>query len=75
MTDISVYTIDSGVPLPAERVLMVPLKHLEIGQSILFPLEKRRSVATMASVAAKTLNRKFTIRKQNAKEARVWRVE
>jgi hypothetical protein len=77
MTEIRVeFPIEDNVPIPVRRSWSsIPIEQLKVGQSIQFPLEKRASVQTVASRAAKETGRKFTVRKVNDSEARVWRTE
>jgi hypothetical protein len=74
MSKIPVYSIDTGVPVP-ETYGSFPLAQLKVGESILFPLEKRRSVATLASKLKKDEGKVYTIKKMDDNNARVWRVE
>lgn len=71
---IPVYTIDTGVPVK-DRNTSPPLMQLEVGQSVLFPLQKRMSVQTTASKIKKETGKKFVIRKMDDDNARVWRTE
>lgn len=72
-TKIPVYTIDTGV---APRTpALPPIMELEVGQSILFSLDKRNAVQVMASRVKKETGRKFKIQKQDEQSARIWRVE
>lgn len=73
MPDITVYQIDSGVPVPEGSRVPIPLSKLEIGESILFPLQKRASVQSQASAVGRRTGKVFTVRKQGEKTARVWR--
>lgn len=78
MPKVPIYQIDTGVPAPASGPVTrdrVPVHELEPGESILFPLELRRGVTALAQRLKKEEGRKFTIKKQDEKNARVWRVE
>lgn len=70
---IEVYKIDSDVPVPTSA--LPPIGMLEVGDSILFALSKRRSVATTASRLKREQGKKFKISKQDADTARIWRTE
>lgn len=72
-----VYKIDSNVPVPdiKDRAEPVPLSTLEPGESILFPLSRRRTVQTHASRLKTTAGKVFTIKKVDADSARIWRVQ
>jgi hypothetical protein len=69
---IDVYKVDSGIPVPAKGV---PLNQLEVGESFVVPIDKRRSVATVASRVKRETGKKFTIRKIDNDNVRVWRTE
>lgn len=73
MTQVNVYSIDSGVPLPNSEP--VPLDKLEIGDSILFPGDKRNNVQSMASRLKKKTDKEFRIRKMDDENCRVWRIK
>lgn len=78
MTKATVFTIDTGVPVPAKEPStreQVPVHQLDVGESILFPLELRRAVSSIASRLKESDGKKFTIRKEGAANARIWRVE
>lgn len=70
---IEVYKIESDVPLPT--TVLPPIGMLEVGDSILFALGKRRSVATIASRLKKDQGKRFKINKQDEDTARIWRTE
>lgn len=72
MKDISVYQIDSAVPMPDGKEKL-PLGQLEIGESFVIPIERRNSVASVATIYGKKTGKKFTTRKQDEKTVRVWR--
>lgn len=74
---IDVYHIDSGVPVPlsATRRTLPPLRDLELGESIVFPLAQRFKVQQKASKLKARTGKVFTIRKMDEQTARVWRVE
>ena len=75
--DIPVYKVDSGLPMPdpiAEWGKM-PLSGLEVGDSFLFPIEFRNYVQARASTIKKNKGKEFTVRKQDADSARVWRTK
>lgn len=73
MTRIPVYSIDSGVPVPEDRYTRIPLTKLGVGDSILFPVSKRTSVASLASRYKKDTGKEFTIKKMDDNNCRVWR--
>ena len=68
MSKVPVVTIDTGVPIP-EKV-SYPLKDLEVGESFVFPANKRSSVSARAS---RITGKEFTIKKQDEATCRVWR--
>ena len=66
------YVIENNVPLPKDRVgLTTVLQKLAIGQSVLLPMKEASGIYQYA----RQLGVKFTQRKENDKEIRVWRVE
>lgn len=75
MSEIKVYKIDGGVPMPDKGTALPPIRQLEIGESILFPLNKRASVQSLASHVRRDTGRRFKVQKQDNNTARVWRVE
>lgn len=77
---IGVYTIDESVKIPditdrTREYSLPPLSMLEVGESILFPLELRKSVQTTASRIKKSDAKEFVVRKVDAINARVWRTK
>lgn len=75
MTDIQVdYTVDTGVPVPV-RTMAVPVGELGVGESVLFPIEKRPTVQSRASKLKKSRGMEFTIKKVSDTECRVWRTK
>jgi hypothetical protein len=79
---IGVYTIDEDVEIPDSRAIdrtkeysLPPLAALEVGQSVLFPLELRKSVQTTASRIKKVDGKDFVVRKVDTDSARVWRTK
>jgi hypothetical protein len=78
MTKVPVFNIDSGVPVPAvgpKTRDQVPVHLLEVGDSILFPLSLRRAVTSIAQRLKESDGKKFTIKKMDDNNARIWRVE
>lgn len=78
MSNVPVVTIDTGVPVPTEgrrgRVVW-PLEQLAVGESFVFPIESRATVASAASRRSRDNDKKFTIKKENDTSCRVWRVK
>lgn len=72
---IEVYQIESNVPMPDKGTSLPPIRKLEVGESILFPLVKRNTVQSLASRVKRETGRKFKVQKQDDKTARVWRIE
>ena len=70
---IPVVSIDTSVPIP-ERAIY-PLAQLEVGDSFLFPADKRGSVQTRASKVKRDTGREFVVRKINKDECRIWRTK
>ena len=75
MREIPVISIDSGVPVPEGAGQRFPVDKLEVGESILFPLVKRKSVSSIANRLKRQTGKKFTVKKMDDKHARIWRVE
>lgn len=74
MVKIPVTTIDTGVPIP-DSVVNYPLKDLDVGDSFVFPKEKRASVQSKASLVKKETGREFTVSKIDDTNCRIWRVK
>lgn len=72
MKKIDVYQIESNVEIPKDT--SVPLSALEAGDSMLFPLEKRASVQTSASILKRTQGKTFKVKRVSEDRGRVWRV-
>lgn len=72
MNNIEVYQVDSAVPLPDGKQPL-PLRQLNIGESFVFPIERRASISSMATIFGKKTDRKFTIRKEGDNLCRIWR--
>lgn len=69
------FDIDKEVPIPEpDRVTDYPLTKLEVGDSFVFPLEKRASVQSLVSGLKRNGFGVFTIKKISDTECRVWRV-
>lgn len=76
MPKIHVIKVDRDVPVPAEVPLThYPLRSLEVGDSFAFPLEKRNSVAPVATKLKNETGREFIIRKTDDTTARIWRTK
>ncbi len=75
--EIPVFSIDSGVPVPPERISVFgqyPINKLEVGESILFPRTDRDRVQVSASQLKKRTGKTFTVRVMDSENCRVWRV-
>ena len=70
---IEVASIDTGVPVP-ERA-KYPVRELKVGDSFLFPADKRDSVQPLASKIKVETGREFTIRKMDNDTCRIWRIK
>lgn len=75
MNKIPVISIDDGIPVPDMTTTGLPLNQLKVGESILFPLEHRSKVAIQASRLKQRTDKQFTVRKENGKNCRIWRVK
>lgn len=69
------YEIDNGVPIPVRVYPALPLRDLEVGQSIGFPLERRPNVQSSASRLKKETGMEFTVRAIDDENARIWRTK
>lgn len=69
---VSVTNIEDSVPIPVRKGL--PLKDLEVGQSVVFPRLDRASVQSRASVIKRETGKTFTIKKLDDDTCRIWRV-
>lgn len=67
--------IENEVPIPIKRSAQVPLRELEVGQSVVFPLEHRPNIQSMASRTKRETGKAFTIKKLSEIEARIWRIK
>ncbi|RAV52349.1 hypothetical protein DIU36_24755 [Mucilaginibacter rubeus] len=70
--------IEQNVPLPAEETQYSKIDKMEIGDSFLFPSQKRRSMASFISTEFHaTSNKRFKIstKDQPKGKARLWRKE
>ena len=73
---IFVYHIDSDVPVPEETgPTLPPIRQLEPGESILFSIDKRSSVQSIASKMKREEGKVFTIQRIDEDNARIWRVK
>lgn len=73
MTKVNVYSIDNGIPLP--EVKRMPLNDMEVGDSILFPLNKRPNIQSVASRLKRETGKTFVVKKMDDNNARIWRAE
>ena len=72
--NIEVSQIDSGIPIPEERLSKLPLNVLKVGESFVFSRAKRASVQTQASKIKADTGKVFTIRVIDENNCRIWRV-
>lgn len=67
------YRVEDGIPVPVSvGSTSIPLRELQVGQSILFPRSRRAYIQTKASRLKKE-GMKFTVRTVDDKNCRVWR--
>jgi hypothetical protein len=67
------YRVEDSVPIPVEVASKsIPLRDLRVGQSILFPRDRRAYVQTKAS-RLKREGKTYTVRVVDDKHCRVWR--
>lgn len=71
------YKIDKGVPIPVDRrsYSVLPLKTMAVGESFVFPREKRSTVQSRASHIKKATGKEFSVRVINELECRIWRTQ
>lgn len=69
--------VDKNVPVPTDRAAYgeIPIKDLEVGESIVFPATRRSGVQSNASRVKKATGKEFTIRKVNPTDCRIWRTK
>lgn len=67
------FTVERQVPIPNKE--NVPVKELEVGDSVAFPEFKRNAVASTASRLKKEEGKEFTVRKIGENTCRVWRTK
>lgn len=70
---IPVITIDTGVPIPDTG--SYPFSRLEVGHSFVAPIDMRTNISSAATQYGKRTGTKFTIRKIDKDNIRVWRSE
>lgn len=71
------FKIDKSVPTPdptPDRSAPIPLSKLEVGESILFPNDRRQSIQANASRLKGRTDKVFTIKKVDEDNARIWRI-
>lgn len=73
MSKIPIVTIDSGVPTPARA--HYPIEQLKVGESFLFPANKRASVQARASRIKADTGREYTVKKMDKDNCRIWRIK
>jgi hypothetical protein len=75
MKKIPVYEVEVGVPIPpvANKTGTVPISHLAVGESLLFAVERRNSVASYASKLKQRRGYEYTIRAVDPEHCRIWR--
>ena len=73
MGKIPVVSIDTGIPVPDS--VSYPFEHLEVGDSFLVPIDKRASVASLATKYGQKTNTEFAVRKVSEDNVRVWRTK
>ena len=74
---INVYKVEKDVPIPEpkKRSGVVPLSSLGVGESVEFPANLRRNVASSASRIKRKEGKDFTIRIVDEENCRVWRTK
>lgn len=75
--NIQVYEIEKDVAIPEIKrgVTIVPISKLEVGESIMFPLQSRNSVASYASKLKAKFGKEFTVRQIGDDKCRIWRTK
>lgn len=69
---IPVASIDTGVPIPDRA--SYPIRKLKVGESFLFPANKRSSVQSLASKVKAETGNDYTIKKMDGDTCRLWRI-
>ena len=69
------YVVESNVPIPVKVLSLPPLRELKVGESIVFPLEKRPSVQTAAFKLKRDEGLEFRVKKLDETSARIWRTK
>lgn len=69
---IPVYIIDSDVKPPDANV---PLGLMSVGDSVLFPIERRNSVQSGVSRLKRLTSKRFTVKRVDEFYCRVWRLK
>lgn len=69
------YKIEKNIETPASVGNKYPFGEMEVGDSFKFPKSEIYKIRTAASFYGKRKNKKFTVRKINNEEFRVWRIK
>jgi urease accessory protein UreE len=68
------YPIEEGIAIPVKVASKsIPIQNLEVGQSLLFPLDRRSYVQTKASRLKSDEGRLYEVHKVDNKNCRIWR--
>lgn len=65
------YNIESGVEMPRQRI---PFGSMEVGDSVVVPMEKRGSAQSQASRIKRTTGKTFTMKRIENNKVRIWRI-
>ena len=69
------YKIDKNIPIPYYEPYELPLREMQVGDSIEFPEKQRTSIASRASFLRRVEGLQFAIRKTGDGTCRVWRIK
>jgi len=69
------YKIDKNIPIPYYEPYELPLREMQVGDSVEFPEKIRACVATRASSLRRVEGLQFTLRKTGDGTCRVWRIK
>lgn len=77
MTEPLRYNVEQGVPIPAKRVgaTTPPIREMAVGDSIVFKIEIRNSVQSIASRIKRVEGKEFTTSKISDTQCRIWRTK
>lgn len=68
------FKVQKRVKIPPKHSGKYPWRQMRVGDSFAFPLASIETMRPLATLTGKRLGFRFSVRKMDAKTARVWRV-